>query len=135
MHIVYKQIKDFNITQIERLFLSVDWYSGKFPAKLLIALKNSTRVISAWDEDRLVGLIRGLDDGIWQANIDCLLVDPEYQSNGIATTLLEMIKEEYKDFLYLNVAPDEKANVEFYQKREFQILEEGTTMQIRCENW
>lgn len=51
------------------------------------ALHNSSRVISAWDGEKLIGLIRGLDDGIWQATIDCLLINPQYQGTGVASTL------------------------------------------------
>ena len=63
-----------------------------------------------------------------------LLVDPVYQGQGIAGTLLSMLKEKYKDFLYFNIMPDEKKNVAFYQKHGFLVLEEGTAMQIRNSN-
>ena len=77
--IIYKHIKDFDKEHIEELFKSVNWFSGNFPNKIKQALQNSTRVISAWDGEKLVGLIRGMDDGVWQATIDCLLVNPQYQ--------------------------------------------------------
>ena len=81
----YKRVTQFEIDQIQALFLSVGWFSGHFPEKLQTALQNSSRVISAWDGDVLVGLVRGLDDGVWQATIDCLLVHPAYQGKGIAS--------------------------------------------------
>ena len=48
---------------MQKLFLSVHWESGNYPEKLVHAMHNSTRVISAWDGDKLVGLVRALDDG------------------------------------------------------------------------
>lgn len=135
MSIQYKRTKEFDPKQLEQLFLSVKWQSGKHPEKLVVAFQNSTRVISAWDNDRLVGLIRGLDDGIWQATIDCLLVHKEYQRQGIASALLEMLKEDYKDFYYLDVVPDEEKNVPFYQKHGFSIMPGGTAMQIVGSSW
>jgi len=42
-------------------------------------MHNSTRVISAWDGDKLVGLVRALDDGETVAFLHYLLVDPAYQ--------------------------------------------------------
>lgn len=63
MEIKYSESKDFEIGDIERLFLSVKWDSGKYPEKLVRALHNSSHVVSAWDNDRLVGLVRALDDG------------------------------------------------------------------------
>ena len=96
---------------------------------------NSSRVISAWDGERLVGLIRGLDDGVWQASIDRLLVDPEYQGRKIASALLEMLLEDYRELLYVDVVPDERRNVGFYLKHGFEVMEEGTAMQIRGKGW
>lgn len=133
--IEYKQIKDFDSDQLQELFLSVEWFSGNFPEKLQTALHNSSKVISVWDGNKLVGLIRGLDDGIWQATIDCLLVNPAYQGRGIASTLLKYLLNEYSDFLYIDVVPDEKKNVSFYEKHGFEIMEEGTPLQIRGTSW
>ena len=133
--IEYKQIKDFDSDQLQELFLSVEWFSGNFPEKLQTALHNSSKVISAWDGNKLVGLIRGLDDGIWQATIDCLLVNPAYQGKGIASALLKHLLNEYSDFLYIDVVPDEKKNVSFYEKHGFEIMEEGTPLQIRGTSW
>ncbi|WFR57246.1 GNAT family N-acetyltransferase [Anaerocolumna sp. AGMB13025] len=131
----FKYTKNFTQEQLSELFLSVDWYSGKFPEKLKIAFENSSRVISAWEGEKLIGLIRGLDDGIWQATIDCLLVNPKYQGQHIASTLLKMLLKDYEHFLYVDVVPDEKQNVSFYQKHGFEIMEEGTPLQIKGANW
>ena len=49
MNVGYKDIKDFTKEQLEVLFLSVDWSSGHFPDKLVVAMKNFKTVISAWD--------------------------------------------------------------------------------------
>ena len=63
MAIEYKETKEFEPKDLERLFLSVNWESGKHPDKLSRAFINSSHVVSAWDKDRLVGLVRALDDG------------------------------------------------------------------------
>ncbi|MDO4274850.1 MAG: GNAT family N-acetyltransferase [Eubacteriales bacterium] len=133
--IEYKHIKDFEEAQIKALFKSVEWFSGNFPEKIRLALHNSSKVISAWDNDTLIGLIRGLDDGIWQASIDCLLVHPDYQGKGIASTLLKQLVTEYENFLYIVVVPDEKKNITFYEKNGFTIMPEGTPLQIRGKAW
>lgn len=131
----YQYTKIFKEEDIADLFTSVQWFSGKYPHKLKTALKNSTKVISAWDNEKLVGLIRGLDDGVWQATIDCLLVNPWYQGEGIASTLLKKLLKEYVDLLYVDVIPDEKNNVGFYQKHGFKIMPEGTPLQIKGKTW
>ena len=39
--------------------------------------------------------------------------------------------EKYKDYLYINIMPDERQNITFYQKHGFTLLEDGAAMQIR----
>lgn len=129
MSIVYKDIHDFNEKDLEELFLSVDWSSGNYPDKLVIAMKNYKNVFTAWDEDKLVGLISTMDDGIMTAYIHYLLVNPDYQGKGIGKQLLKMTTEHYKDYLRIVlVAYDEK--LEFYKHCGFEIAEESTPMFI-----
>lgn len=56
MDIKFKETKEFTKQQLEQLFLSVNWSSGKYPDRLVRAMENSSNVISAWDGDKLVGL-------------------------------------------------------------------------------
>lgn len=76
MNIQYTEEKIFTAEQVEELFLSVKWISGKYPDRLYRALLNSSTVITAWDNKRLVGLVRVLDDGGMVAYIhyDCFLL-------------------------------------------------------------
>lgn len=62
MEIRYKDTKSFKAEDLERLFLSINWESGKYSEKLARAMENSTYVVSAWDGDKLVGLVRSLSD-------------------------------------------------------------------------
>lgn len=131
MDIEYKETKDFTEKEIEELFLSVGWLSGKYPSRLIKALESSSFVVTAWDGDKLVGLVRALDDGEMVAFLHYLLVRPDYRGNGIAARLLAIVKERYKGFLYINIMPDERQNIAFYQKHGFTLLENGAAMQIR----
>lgn len=85
--------------ELEELFLSVEWSSGHYPDKLETAMRNYQTVFTAWDGDKLVGLISAMDDGIMTAYIHYLLVRPEYQGKGIGAQLIEKTKEKYKDYL------------------------------------
>lgn len=131
MKIEYKETKDFTEKEVEQLFLSVNWLSGRYPDRLIKALKGSSLVITAWNGSKLVGLLRGIDDGEMVAFLHYLLVHPDYQGMGIATHLLDMAKEKYKSYLYLNVMPDEKENIPFYERHGFNLLADGAAMQIR----
>lgn len=56
--IVYTERKKFTQKQVQELFLSVDWVSGEYPERLYKALMHSSTVITAWDGEQLVGLVR-----------------------------------------------------------------------------
>ncbi len=92
------------------------WVSGEYPERLYKALMGSSTVFSAWDGDRLAGLVRVLDDTEMVAYMHYVLVDPEYQGHGIAGHLVGMVKDQYRDYLYIEVMPEESKNVSYYQK-------------------
>ena len=98
MDIRYIEEKVFTQKQIEELFLSVNWISGKYPDRLYKALLESSTVITAWDKERLVGLVRVLDDGGMLAYMHYVLVHPDYHGNGIAGVMVEKVKEKYRHY-------------------------------------
>ena len=110
MTIEYKNIYDFSEQDLKDLFLSVEWSSGHFPDKLVVAMKNFKTVISAWDGDKLVGMICAMDDGIMNAYVHYLLVRPEYQGKGIGKVLVDKVHEIYKDYLRIVVCGFKKAD-------------------------
>ena len=126
----YTEEKIFSQAQVQQLFLSVNWVSGNYPERLYKALMNSSTVLTAWDDNKLVGLIRVLDDTEMLAQIHYVLVHPDYQGQGIAGKMLEYIKKKYKDYLYIEVMPEDKNNVPFYVKNGFSVMENGVAIQI-----
>ena len=128
--ITYTDKKIFTQESIQTLFLSVGWISGKYPSRLYKALQNSSTVLTAWDNDRLVGLVRILDDSEMLAYMHYVLVHPDYQGQGIAGTLVEMAKEKYKDYLYFEIMPEESKNATFYEKHGFKVMKDGIAMQL-----
>ncbi len=126
----YTSEKGFSAEQVERLFLSVGWVSGQYPQRLHKALMGSSFVLTAWDGEKLVGLVRALDDGELTAYVHYVLVDPVYHGHGIASQMMECIKDRYRDFLYIEVMPEESKNAAFYQRFGFKVMEDGVAMQI-----
>ena len=119
MNIKYTDKHNFNINELEELFLSVDWSSGHYPEKLCVAMKNFNTVFSAYDEGKLVGMVCAMDDGVMNAYVHYLLVNPEYQDQMIGRTLIDMIKEKYESYLRIAViAYDNEMN--FYNKCGFE---------------
>ena len=55
--IVFTEEKKFSREDVQELFLSVGWISGQYPGRLFKALMKSSTVVTAWDGDRLAGLV------------------------------------------------------------------------------
>ena len=129
MEIIYKDIHDFNEQELQGLFLSVEWSSGHYPDKLVIAMKNFKTVYTAWDGDKLVGLICAMDDGIMTAYVHYLLVNPDYQNLGIGKQLVEKMKNKYQDYLRIVIVAynDE---VGFYESCGFKKADDASPMFI-----
>ena len=129
MSIIYKNTHRFSKKQLKELFLSVEWSSGHFPDKLVIAMKNFDTVYSAWDGDELVGLISAMDDGIMTAYVHYLLVKPDYQLKGIGKELVKRVTDHYKDYLRIVVvAYDEE--IKFYEYCGFEKADDTSPMFI-----
>ena len=129
MSIVYKDIHEFKKEDLEDLFLSVEWSSGHFPDKLVVAMQNFKTVYTAWDEDKLVGLVCAMDDGIMTAYIHYLLVRPENHQKGIGHKLVEMMKEHYASYLRIAlIAYEDELN--FYQSCGFKKAADACPMFI-----
>ena len=128
MEIEYRQTKEFTAAELERLFLSVNWESGKYPEKLVRAMRSSTKVISAWDGHKLVGLVRALDDGETVAFLHYLLVDPAYQGRRIGDELMKRMMAFYEDLLYVKIMPSDPKTIPFYERYGFRQYDNYSAM-------
>ena len=82
-------------------------------------MRNSTHVISAWDGDRLIGLLRALDDGATIALLHYVLVDPKYQGRHIGDELMKRIMKNFTDLLHVKVIPSDPRTITFYERYGF----------------
>ena len=79
--------------QFFALFETTSW-NDKYhvsPADLARAAANSQYMVSAYDDEKLVGFGRVVTDGVLHAMIYEMIVHPEYQSQGIGTQILHML--------------------------------------------
>lgn len=129
MNITYKDTHNFEKEDLQDLFLSVEWSSGHFPEKLVIAMRNFKTVYTAWDNDKLIGLICAMDDGIMTAYIHYLLVNPKYHHLGIGRNLVGRMKETYKNYLRIVIVAynDE---IGFYESCGFKRTDDASPMFI-----
>ncbi len=124
MKIVYNDmIKDLPSEQLHGLFMSVGWSDGSETLDMIkkynIPFLNSTLVISAWQNERLIGAVRVLSDKMFRSIIYDLLVLPEFQNKGIGKELIRRCIEHFPNSEWL-VQTTEKIS-SYYEKIGFQV--------------
>ena len=80
--------------------------------------------------NKLVGLVRGLDDGETVAFLHYLLVDPAYQGQHIGQELMERILEKYKHMLHVKIMPSDPKTIPFYERFGFVAGGSYTAMEL-----
>ena len=88
MDIIYNDIKkDLPSEQLHKLFVSVGLSDGSETLDMIndynIPFINSTLVVSAWENERLIGAVRVLSDKMFRSIIYDLLFLPQFQNKGI----------------------------------------------------
>ena len=129
MAIKYRYIKNIGKRQLQDLFLSAHFDSGNYPDKLQLALKGSHHVITAWDGEKLVGLMNSLADGVMNVFFLYLIVHPDYQKKGVGQKLVEVMLSKYKGYVRKMVMVYDDA-LEFFQKCGFEVWENSVPMLV-----
>ena len=117
------------------LFNSTGWNKNYkvSPDDLERANRNSWLVVSAYDENQLVGFGRVMTDFVMHAMIFDMIVLPEYQNRGIGTMILERLVDRCLDQgirdIQLFCAKGKRA---FYEKNGFETrMEDAPGMQFK----
>ena len=120
--------KDLPAKQLYHLFYSAGWAGSNITSDLNIINKfnipyiNFTLVISAWDNERLVGAVRVLSDKFIRSVIYDLVIDPEYKNMGIGKELVRRCIEHFPNTEWL--VQTENHIKGFYEKIGFKIYDD-----------
>lgn len=92
--IVYRDTHDIDLDQLTVLFNAVGWQRRTVDrARLTQLVGGSLWVVSAWEDDRLVGFGRAISDGAANAYISTVAVLPDYQRRGIGRELVRRLMD------------------------------------------
>lgn len=135
MGINYKSTKDLPNDQLYKLFASVGWADEATTTQTMINIFNkpfinSTIVVSAWDNDLLIGCVRVLSDKMFRSVIYDLAVLPEYQGNGIGKELIKRCREQFPNSEWLVGTTTERAS--FYEHIGFEKCDD-VFLSIPCK--
>ncbi len=81
--------------------------------------ENSNLVVTAWDNEKLIGICRCITDWVWSCYLADLAVDPGYKKSGIGRSLIQETRDklgEQSMILLLSVP----TALEYYPKVGFE---------------
>ncbi len=116
--IFYTNERNFSKNQIYKLFKSADWESADYPEKLFNAVSHSETVISAWDDEKFIGIMTAVSDGDMNVFFPYLLIDKAYRGQGVGRTIVSIMLRRYSSF-YRKVLVCDIEKTGFYEKNGF----------------
>lgn len=123
MEILIKEYIEYNEEEILHLYQSVGWINYvNNPKMLRNAYANSLKILGAYENEKLVGIIRVVRDGYSIVYIQDIVVLPEYQRLGIGTALLGKILERYQNVYQKILFTDNtERTIRFYKSVGFEM--------------
>ncbi len=121
--------KDLNIKQINDLRNSVAWCTKRGEEKWREILNKSSFVYSVFDNDKLVGMGRIVEDGMFCMIYD-VIVHKDYQNKGIGKMIMNNLLNFTKDKGYSSISlfvREDNAEflIPFYNKLGFKLSKTG----------
>lgn len=114
MHIQYStDINCLNDISLDGFF--VDWPTPPSNDTFRKLLKNSYKVVLAYHDQKLIGFINCISDGVLSAYIPLLEVVPEHQNKGIGQELIKRLQNELRHLYMIDLICD-KELVTYYEK-------------------
>ncbi len=121
-----KEYRNFNQDEIVGLYESVGWINYIERRDMLEkAFENSLCVLGAYKDDKLVGIIRAVGDGVSIVFIQDIIVLPQYQRQGIGTMLLKAVMDKYQSVYQMELLTENtEKTVSFYKSAGFAPVDE-----------
>ena len=130
-----REYTEYREEEILRLYTEVGWTAyTKDMSALEQGYKHSLPVLSAYENEELLGIVRAVGDGHTIVFVQDILVFPEKQRQGVGTALLKAVLDRYPDVRQIELVTDNTPKtVAFYKSLGFSELSEiGCCGFVRC---
>lgn len=123
MDISIKEYNEYIEDEILNLYKHVGWRNYvNNPDMVKNAYANSLKILGAYDNEKLVGIIRIVGDGYSIVFIQDILVLPEYQHQGIGSALLKKVLDMYQNVYQKTLLTDNtEKTIGFYKSVGFEM--------------
>ncbi|MFD1031547.1 GNAT family N-acetyltransferase [Metaplanococcus flavidus] len=128
MTYTFKEDKQIDKEALKSLYEDVEWFAYTRDLDgLADALVQSLYVLSVWDNEELIGLVRVVGDGLTIIYIQDILVLNSRRNQGLASEMMHRVLEKYNDVRQKVLLTEEAADVRhFYEKNGFQSCDKGS---------
>nr|WP_233522569.1 GNAT family N-acetyltransferase [Peribacillus glennii] len=92
--------------------------------RIQLMIENSNVLITAWDNDRLVGVARAITDYCYCCYLSDLAVNQDYQNKGIGKELTRLVQEHIGEEVSLLLLSSPIA-MDYYPKIGFEKIEKS----------
>jgi GNAT superfamily N-acetyltransferase len=116
MSIDYK-INDETLLAAQFLDLAQRVWPGDYEEELVQTALSRTLNITAWVSGDLIGCVRLLSDGYFMSTISEIMVDPQYQGQGIGRHLMELAWAQSPTSIFLGAQPGREG---FFERLGYQ---------------
>ena len=123
MSVIIKEYKNYNADEILSLHKDAGWISyTEKPEMLKEAYEKSFCVLGAYEEDKLIGIIRAVGDGASILYIQDIIVLKSYHRKGIGTKLIQNMLERFSHIYQKVLLTDnQERTIKFYQSLGFKM--------------
>ena len=118
--------------EILPLYASVGWtaYTDR-PDVLQKGFENSLLCLAAYEDDRMIGLVRAVGDGQTVVLIQDILVHPAQQRQGVGTMLMDALLKRFPHVRQIQLLTDDTPKtVSFYESLGFKSVDA-----MRCKSF
>lgn len=94
-HIQFRYTQIFTPYQLNQLCdlfkLAAFWAEDRRPSEMAKAIAHSKPVVTAWDDEQLIGFTRATSDGVFRATIWDVVIHPDYRGAGLGRRLVQTL--------------------------------------------
>lgn len=126
--IAIRDTKDVPVGAILDLYREADWACDRSAEEVRVALERTQLLLTVWDDERCVAMLRAFTDGIFRALVDDVIVLSSYRGRGLGRRLLEaalthpLLRDVEEVVLFTGIP-------EFYEKYGFVRASSGMVLQ------
>lgn len=126
----FKDHREIPVADLLALYNDAGWaVYTRDPERLATAVAQSHRVLTAWDGETLVGLIRSISDGQTILYIQDILVRKAYKRRGIGKALFQQLLSHYEGVRQKVLLTDDSPETRgFYEAMGFRSMDQGETV-------